>query len=177
MKLIWKHRRILLVIAGLLLIVMASTVFYIVKNPPLHVRAITYNLEEDRYRVVDGYRILEVVNEGLVPISLNEVLVNGNEKPERVELGVSKHLHMVDGSDHPDITYHDLNAFLIKPEHPLEERKRIWSQQQQSGKKEHIFHYGVRVYPIKPIETITIKYWYLGIPLSITTDVRLPEAP
>jgi len=168
-----KHWRIVIVVAVVLLIVSASTVLYIVKNPPLYVRAITYNLEEDRYRVVDGYRILEVVNEGLVGISIKEVLVNGYEKPERVELGVSRSLHMVDGSDDPDITYHDLNAFLIKPEPSLEERDKIQSQQQQSGKKEHIFHYGVRVYPIKPLETITIKYSYLGIPLSITRDVRI----
>jgi|LFRM01.2.fsa_nt_gb hypothetical protein len=70
------------------------------------------------------------------------------------------------------ITFHSIDELKINPVLSPEEVDRKISEMQETGEHNTIFHYGLRIYHDKPIETVTIRYSYFGIPLSHTLNVK-----
>lgn len=105
-------------------------------------------------------------------LCLREVLVNGKERPLDVELGVSRFTNVKGfGHDTPEVTFHSIRAYKINSM-PIEKRRKIYNEIRESGKRDKILHYGLMINHNKPIESITLKYSYFGIPMQITQDIE-----
>ena len=145
---------------------MASVLFYIKLHPVLLVGAISWNKYDDTIRW------FEIGNEGVFSIKLKSVLVNGTKTPEKVELGISRSLHVVSGGgldEDPDITFHNIDEYRIKPR--LSPKKL--GELAEIHDRAVIKNYGIRINHDEPLENAIIKYTYLGIPFTYKKDLRL----
>lgn len=80
---------------------------------------------------------------------------------------VSRSFHMVAGAgidEDSDITFHNIDAYRIKPEPNREKREQLI----RMGERNTIFHYGLKVSHHNTVESITIKYRCFGIPLKFS---------
>lgn len=149
---------------GLILLILCAfiSIAYIMHKPPLRIEGI----RQDNTQLEK--KSLSIRNDGIFPLSLSEVLVNGEEQPINVELGVSRFTNVQGfGHDTPDVSFHDLKAYKVNPM-PIEKEMQIYEEIKETGERDRILHYGLMIYHDKPIESVTIEYSYLGIPLYIT---------
>lgn len=156
-------RKRYLLIATIIFLLLGSIIVYLKANPPLSALGVSYYADDETKRVI------QLVNSGLVNIKLNTVLVNGNDK-SKVELGVTRSNHMVMGGgldEDPTITFHAINKFPIKPVLSPEE----FMEKVNQGELQSIKQYGIRILGLEEPKVVTIKYTYLGFPLSLEVDV------
>ena len=161
-------RNLKIFIAILIVFIVSGFIVYIKIHPPLSGGGITWNQYDDTTRV------LEIINEGSANIELKSVLVNNTETPEKVELGVSRSMHIVLGGgldEDPDITFHDISEYKIIP------RARYSSEEMDKLVEAHdrtvIKSYGIRIDHNKPLENVIIKYRYYWIPFTYEIDVKI----
>jgi hypothetical protein len=107
-------------------------------------------------------------NNGFGKIRLKEVLINSNEEPNRVELGVGRSNHMVMvthavGNMGEGISFHEIGEYPIKP------LSMVRSEEVDS---DTIKHYGIAVSHDEKINNLVVKYSYLGIPFEKKLDLR-----
>jgi hypothetical protein len=114
-------------------------------------------------------KLIELENFGFADIVIKDVLVNETEPPKTVELGISRSNHMVTIANDPEITFHSINKYKIKPRLSGEEMQRL----DDENDNETIRHYGLKISLDKPIESVTVKYTYLLIPFTLHKDVRM----
>jgi hypothetical protein len=106
-------------------------------------------------------------NEGINKVLIKEVLINN--QVGKVDLGISYDTsHIVQsGTDNESIKFVDLGEEFVNP--------RLSSDQvlDALNKKENTpIHYGIRIRNYKePIEFISIKYKYFGLPVSKEINV------
>jgi hypothetical protein len=121
-----------------------------------------YGISDFNYQ--DGKQkeyVIELSNEGYGKIDILSVNINGDDKPDKVQLGVtydSGHMVQVLSFPVPAIVFMDLKASSIFPELTEEEFNAAME------KKVHTpMEYGLRIrYEKKSIQSVTIKYKYLG---------------
>jgi hypothetical protein len=111
--------------------------------------------------------VFHLDNEGINKVLIKEVLINN--QVGKVDLGISYDTsHIVQsGTDNESIKFVDLGEEFVNP--------RLSSDQviDAINKKENTpIQYGIRIKDFKePIETITIKYKYFGLPISKEINV------
>ncbi len=130
-------------------------------NPPLVSNALTWNPNDNTFVLI------EVQNFGFLDVEVKQVLVNDNEIPKKVELGISRSNHLVTGGElenNPDITFHTIDDQKIHPQLSDKEQKEL------NNNSEKIRHYGIRIEHTKPIKQITVKYSYLLIPFTMKKE-------
>ena len=160
------------ILLGGIVIVFVCTILYVKANPPLYIRGVSSNAvqagsipndKEDLYVIVANAE-----NIGIGKIRLKEVLINADEKPEKVELGVgrSNQLVMVTQAlgnidKDEEISFHRISEFPIKPV--------VLSDEIDS---ETIRHYGIAISHNDKINKLVINYSYFGIPLELKVDLH-----
>lgn len=157
-------KKAFLTVVVIISISIVISVVYFLKKPPLSSAGITF------YDADETKRVVEIVNSGFVSISIQNVLVNGNEA-RKVELGASRTNHLVAGGGidkYSYITFHSINELEVQPELRAEKLHEL----NEKGDSETIRHYGLRVIGNEVPEIITIIYKYLGILYSLDVDVQ-----
>jgi len=152
---------------GSIVVLLIGTFLYMKMNPPLDIRGISANAEQAGNRSSDEGNSFVIVanpeNNGLANIRIKDILINSNEKPNRVELGVGRSNHMVmvihalGNIDEGDISFHEIDEYPIKPLSTLQ------SEEMDSNT---IKRYGIAVSHDEKINNLVVKYRYLGIPLE-----------
>lgn len=121
------------------------------------------------YYLSNSYKnciILEVENKGLFDVTVEEVYINDRVTPSKVELGISKTLHQIDGTD--DNEFYDINErYKISPK---PDTKKIKETLQQD-KNNTVINYGIRIFDNSYIEKVIIKYTYLGISFQYIEEI------
>ena len=155
------------ILLGSIVIVLVCTILYVKVNPPLYIRGVSSNavqagsIQNDKG---DPFVIVaNAENHGLGEIRVKQVLINGNEKPDKVELGVgrSNHLVMVKQAlgnidEDEEISFHGIHEYPIKP-----------VVQSDVIDSDTIKHYGIAVSHNEKINNLVITYSYFGIPLEV----------
>lgn len=157
------NSRYVLVVVVIFISIVGSIVFFKTTSPLSSTGITFYDADETK-------RGVEIVNSGFANISIQKVLVNGNEA-RKVELGASRTNHLVVGEGIekvPYITFHNINELEVKPELTAEKLKEL----NEKDDNETIRHYGLRVIGNEVPEIITIEYKYLGILYSLDVDVQ-----
>ena len=153
-------------------IFLVCTLLYVKVNPPLFIRGVSSNaVQADNMANDKGEPFVIVANaenNGLGDIRLKEVLINANEKPDRVELGVGRSNHLVmvkqargDIDEDEKISFHRIHEFPIKP-----------VVQSEDIDSDTIKHYGIAVSHNGKINSLVINYSYFGIPLELKLDLN-----
>ncbi|MDN4608563.1 hypothetical protein [Sporosarcina highlanderae] len=107
--------------------------------------------------------VIHFHNEGISRVQLKEVLINKRVNNE-VELGISYDTSQIvqSGTDNKLIVFGELDSEYVNPQIPSEEIVGIINRKEMTP-----IHYGLRIKDYgEPIESITIKYRYLGFPVS-----------
>jgi hypothetical protein len=144
---------------GVILLFLVVAIVFVLNNPPLG----SYGHSVSN---TNNSATIELHNTGFANVKIKEVLVNGSLKPEEVELGVSRTGNMIVGGnleEDPYISFHDITSLPIKQELSAERMNELFSTNDRST----IIHYGIRLWHNDPIDNVTIKYSYLGIPMSL----------
>lgn len=136
-------------------------------NPPLGNGSGLVKFPE--YYPDNSYRnciILEIANKGLFDVTVEEVYINERIRPNKVELGISKTLHHVDGTD--DNEFYDINErYKISPRLNTKKIKEIAKQ----DKNNIVINYGIRIFDNNSIEKVIIEYTYLGISFQYIEEI------
>jgi hypothetical protein len=155
-----------------LLLGAALFIWYMKANPPLYSSGWSTNNYPDKQGV-----IIEISNKGFAGLKIEKVYINGNETPEAAELGISKTDALVQmfsqcENNSLGISYHKLNEYKIMPDSMLEQNRNT-----PGNDKELVKHYGIYVQNFgRPIESISIKYSYLGIPFTLLLSSCQPSS-
>lgn len=108
--------------------------------------------------------VLHLYNEGLSKVQLTDVLINNQPSNLLVDLGV---LVQFVQSQNEVNTYFDLGQGLVIPRVTTESILDVIDQTELAP-----MQYGIRIKNFKePIESITIKYKYLG--LTISKEIKI----
>lgn len=155
--------------AGIILLILVAGVslflWYIKANPPLNI--MSWGTVD--YTDNQGLRGIEITieNNGFMSLRLEKVYINENETPEAAELGISRiaMVQMLTPNENSEkgISFHKLDEFPVKPQLTPKQTEKLSSQD-----KKVINNYGIWVQNFdKPIDKITIKYRYLGMPFTL----------
>ena len=107
--------------------------------------------------------VIHFYNEGISKVLLKEVLINNQAGTKEVELGVSYDTSQIvqSGTDNKLIMFGELDKEYVNPRIPSGEILGIINKKEMTP-----IHYGIRIMDYdEPIESITIKYKYLGFPV------------
>ncbi|OCA84402.1 hypothetical protein A8F94_17020 [Bacillus sp. FJAT-27225] len=113
--------------------------------------------------------VFHLYNEGISKVSIKKVLINNQVDNKKVDLGISYDTPQIvqSGTRNEMIKFFELGDVFVNP--------RIQSNQVKDAlnKKEMTpIHYGIRIKNFtEPIESITIKYKYLGLPITKEINV------
>lgn len=162
------------ILIGGIVILLVSTLLYLKVNAPLDIRGIGSNVEQAGNNTNGkGNSFVIVVNpenNGFGKIRLKEVLINSNEKPDKVELGVGRSNYMVmvthalgNIDEHEDISFHEIGKHPIKP---------VSAVQSEEMDSDTIKQYGIAVTHDERINNLVVKYCYLGIPFELKLDLK-----
>jgi hypothetical protein len=157
---------------GIIVILLVGSLLYLKINPPLDILGVSANakqagndtnIEENQFVIVANPE-----NKGFSNIRLKEVIVNSNEKPNRIELGVGRSNYMVMvthalGNMGEGISFHEKGEYPIKP---------LSTVQSEEVVSDTIKHYGIAVFHDEKINNLVVKYSYLGIPFEKELDLR-----
>lgn len=155
----------------ILLIGISLFVWYLIVNPPLYISGWGTTFYPDN-RELQGI-VVNIHNKGFTALRLEKVYINENEVPEVVELGISKTFSLVQRftpseDEKNGISFHKLDEFEIRVD--LTPRQK----QDLSNDKDVIKHYGVWFQTSgKPVDKVTIKYRYLGIPFTLNKSLKV----
>ncbi|NBI27754.1 hypothetical protein [Chengkuizengella marina] len=145
------YKNKILILAGLFLFVLMIAAYsYIFYHPPLLWNGHSFN--EDNKKV-----ILNIKNNGIRNVEIIDVYVNGDKVTKTVELGISYSGKVVQLKDEPGYDIVFVSNFKENVIHPKADN--IY----EAMEKNEPTDYGIRMANNKPIETITIKYKYLGM--------------
>ncbi|MFC5602778.1 hypothetical protein [Sporosarcina koreensis] len=127
---------------------------------------IVLNGSSSTYEDINGEKdiIIHFYNEGIGRVLLKEVLINNQVDNTKVELGISYDTSQLvqSGTDNKLIMFGELDKEYVNSRIPSEEILSIINKKEMTP-----IHYGIRIKDYeKPIESITIKYKYLGFPVS-----------
>lgn len=160
------------ILIGVIVILLVGSLMYFKTNPPLDIRGYSANakqagsftnIEENQFVIVANPE-----NKAFANIILKEILVNSNKKPNRVELGVSRSNYMVMvsevlGDTNEGISFHELGEYPIKP---------ISIVESEEIDSDAIKNYGIAVFNDEKINSLIIKYSFLGIPFEKELDLK-----
>ena len=161
------------ILIGIFLILLVGLILYFKINAPLEIRGISANAQQAENITNNDENQFVIVanpeNKGFANLILKEVLVNSNEKPNRVEIGVSRSNYMVMvsevvGDTSEGISFYKIDKFPIKP---------LSSVQNEELNSDTIKHYGIAVFNDEKINSLIIKYSFLGIPFEKEVDLNL----
>lgn len=107
--------------------------------------------------------VIHFFNEGISRLQLKEVLIN-KRVSNKVELGVSYDSSQIvqSGTDNKLIVFGELDKEYVNPRIPSEEIPGVINKNEMTP-----IHYGIRIKDYEEsIESLTIKYTYLGFHVS-----------
>ncbi|MGY4691053.1 hypothetical protein [Salibacterium sp. K-3] len=139
---------------------------YITFNPPL-VKGSVGSI--NNYNAV----LLVIGNKGFSDVHIDDVSVNGDEKPSKVKMqfsNPSKGFIVTDtfNQEAEDFNLHDIENVAIKTNtSPVKQREKADNDTAATDDK----RYGISVVHDNQIENVTITYSYLGIPLEKTVKL------
>lgn len=120
------------------------------------------------YDDFNGYKdiVLDLYNEGISNVLIKEVLINN--QAGNVDLGISYDLQYVQShTDNESIKFYELGEKVVNP-------KKVGEQVIYNKEEITPIHYGIRIKNFKePIKSITIKYKYLGLPVSKEIKIKM----
>ncbi|MDW0118357.1 hypothetical protein QTL97_15605 [Sporosarcina thermotolerans] len=150
-----------IILFGLLVVFLG---FIYISNP------IVMNGSYSTYEDMSGEKdiVIHFYNEGISRVLLKEVLINKRVN-SKVELGVSYDTLQIvqSGTDNNLIVFGELDKEYVDPKITSEEILGIINKKEMTP-----IHYGIRIKDYEePIESITIKYKYLGFP--VTKEIKL----
>ncbi|NDI36493.1 hypothetical protein [Chengkuizengella sediminis] len=141
----------ILIFAGLFLFALVIGIYvYIINHPPLSSNGLTSNIDNTKVT-------LNIKNDGIRNVEIIDVFVNGDKVTKSVELGMSYSEKMVQLKDEPKYDIVFVNNFKENVIHPKTD------DIDEAIKRNEPTDYGIRILHNKPIETIKIKYKYLGM--------------
>ena len=108
--------------------------------------------------------VIHLYNEGISKVLLKKVLINNKAGTKKVELGVSYDTsqNVQSGTDNKLIMFGELEKEYVNPRIPSGEILGIINKKEMTP-----INYGIRIMDYdEPIESITIKYKYLGFPVT-----------
>jgi hypothetical protein len=150
----------IIIISFLILLICVYT--YLKFNPPLQSLGYSWNPKDSSLVVVNIY------NKGFAHANLKEVIVNEENQPQIAQLGISLTNGLVDLYSYRTVeegfSFHEIDAYPITPNNKINQ-----------DSKDSIKHYGLVVDYDYPIEKITIKYTYLGLPLTKEIEIDVEE--
>jgi hypothetical protein len=147
-------------------VLLACLVLYLKMNPPLA-------SEESGWSEHDpGIVVVELQNEGFHKLKLTEVMVNGGDRPSKVELGISR-TNAVIGmfaleKEIEGISFHDIHEYDIETGYSREEAIQLEEQDNRSA----IRHYGLALEHFQKIDSVTVKYTYFGFPFRKVIEIE-----
>lgn len=159
-------KRKMQVFTGIIVILLVGLLLYLKINPPLNIRGVSANpkqvgsntnIEENQFIIVANPE-----NKGFANIRIKDVIVNSNEKPNRLELGIGRSNYMVlvsevFGDTNEGISFHKIDEYPIKP---------LVKTQSEEADSNTIKHYGIAVFHDEKIDNLIVKYSFLGIPFE-----------
>ena len=161
-------KKILIVLAIVILIILIGFKPFIKRNPPLEISTIGWT--EKKHGVV-----IQIGNKGWKKVHISDVLVNTNERPLNVKIQVSnalKPLLITDSftdKEAKNYVFKNIDSISIEPNtspsYTLEkENKGIATEKDKT--------YGISVLDDESINKIIIKYRYLSIPFVKEISIR-----
>jgi hypothetical protein len=141
--------------ASVLFILILSALSSIYLSNPIIINGISEYHKDGRKEIV-----LETINKGISSIRIQEVRVNGNNKPKRIYLGISYDTNqMVQyGLNDPLIQFVALDKEDIIPELTIDETLKAIKRKEKTPIK-----YGIRIeFCEEAIHNVTVKYKYFG---------------
>ena len=115
--------------------------------------------------------VIHLYNEGISKVLLKEVLINNQAGTNKAELGVSYDTsqNVQSGTDNKLIMFGELEKEYVNTRIPSGEIQGIINKKEMTP-----IHYGIRIMDYdEPIESITIKYKYLGFPVSKKINFKM----
>ncbi|MFC4321971.1 hypothetical protein [Litchfieldia salsa] len=135
---------------------------YLKFNPPLQSLGYSWDPKDSTLIVV------KLHNEGFAEANLQGVSINNHQQPQTVQLGISRTNVNVGiyatQAEKDQFSFHELDDYPILP------AKKIEIESPDSIKK-----YGLVVDTEFPIEKLTIKYTYMGLPLKKVIRIEMEE--
>ncbi|WP_227939943.1 hypothetical protein [Alkalihalobacillus deserti] len=160
-------RKIIMFSIIIIAVILVGIFSFIKFNPPL-VSGIVGATND--YNAV----VVEIGNKGFAEVKVDNVLVNGNEEPLNLKMQVSNPLKgfiITDTFDEEAKEYgiHDIENVTIKPNtSPSAQLEKVNNGTATTDDKS----YGISVIHNKEIETVNIKYSFLGISFDKTVTVK-----
>ena len=159
-------KKIIIISSISLIIFLVGSLTYIKLNPPLVIGTVASGNEKH-------IALVGVGNKGIKNIKITEALVNNNEQPQEVKVQVSNPLKgfiITDSFDAVAKEYRikNLGSVSIQPK----TSPQIQFEKMDKGTAtEKDISYGITIVQDQPIETVIIKYRYLG--LSFVEDITI----
>jgi hypothetical protein len=153
-------------ITGGTAVLLACLVLYLKLNPPLASAGFGWSAHDP------GIVTVELQNEGIHKLKLTEVMVNGGERPSKVELGVSR-TNAVIGMfalerEIEGISFHDIHEYDIETMYSRVETIQL----EEQGNRSTIRHYGLALEHCKKIDSVIVKYTYFGFPFTKVIEIE-----
>ncbi|MFS1514760.1 hypothetical protein VQL36_20460 [Chengkuizengella sp. SCS-71B] len=141
----------ILIFAGLFLFALMIGIYvYIINHPPLYSNGLTSNIDNTKVT-------LNIKNDGIRNVEIIDVFVNGDKVTKSVELGMSYSGKMVQLKNEPEYDIVFVRNFKENVVYPKTDNI------DEAIKRNESTGYGIRIANKKPIQTIKIKYKYLGM--------------
>lgn len=145
-------KRLAWIFVVLLGIYVVTTVGVIIKKPPLTNNGLTeYTIPGDELKYS-----LVIENHGIEQVTIKEVLINGELKPDRTAIGVGNRLVLGEVENSNTISLHSTKDFAILPMKEVT-AKGNWV----------LLNYGVVIWNEEPVDSVDIHYTYFGIPYTL----------
>lgn len=133
---------------------------------------IVLNGNNSTYEDKNGYHdiVFDIYNQGISKVLIKEVLINEQDSSTKVDLGISYDTlqYVQSESDNKLIIFVALDEAYVNLKIPSDQVVDVINKREMTP-----IHYGIRIKNYKdPIKTITIKYKYLGLPVSKVINVN-----
>ncbi|WP_175986977.1 hypothetical protein [Bacillus sp. Marseille-Q1617] len=156
-------------IIGAAAFLLACLVLYLKLNPPLESKG--YGWSETQAGLVT----VELENQGIYKVKLTEVLINGGDRPREVELGVSRSNALIGlfavKDEIEGISFNNIHEYEIEPKLSREEVIQL----DELDNRSTIRHYGLALDHCKKIDSVMVKYTYLGFPFTKEIQIERTE--
>ncbi|GIQ70653.1 hypothetical protein XYCOK13_34770 [Xylanibacillus composti] len=108
---------------------------------------------------------IEIINEGFADIRLTDISINGDNRPQAANLGLSFTGRLVLGGieDDPKSQFVSIDEVPISRKLSMDEIEQLINEENNNIP----IHYGIQIINDEDIEDITIKYKYMGITKTI----------
>lgn len=149
------------------IILLVGSVLYIKLNQPLIEGTVATGNE--KHIVVVG-----VGNKGFKGIKITDVIVNNNEKPQKLKVQVSNLLKgfiLTDSFDAVAVEYGIKNVDSVTIQSNTSPQVQFEKMDQGTATKKDV-SYGITIVHDRPIENVIIKYRFLGLSFVKTVSVN-----